>query len=172
MNMKKIISALLILLMIHTALPAETYLRLELDNHGSDNSDNVNGTQESQISKNYEDDMVMGYFMAIGPGIIVHGAGNMYAGKWPRGLLMFHAGLLGLYLLLAYAMGENRWEEGDHTWYYLGALTLFFGSYAWDIATVGGAIRERHPEGAQINFGILPGNDKNEHMLFGMRISF
>ena len=77
MKMKRTVSAFLILLLLHTALPAESYLRLELDNHRSDNAKQGNKARESGTSTEYEDDLVMGYFMAIVPGFFIHGAGNM-----------------------------------------------------------------------------------------------
>jgi hypothetical protein len=179
MKMKRVIPAMLMLLMMHTALPAESFLKMELDNHQNDNADKGNGTQEAQISKKYEDDLVMAYFMAIVPGFFVHGAGNMYAGKWPRGLILFNAGLLGTIGILRCTFtvsGENYWEEdaNSDTWLLLGSLVLFFGSYAWDIFTVGSAIGDRHPESARFSMGMLPGKslDNKEQMLFGIRISF
>jgi hypothetical protein len=178
MKMNRTVSALLILLLLHTALTAESYLRLELDNHRTENADTGKQKQTSGISKEYGDDLVMGYFMAIVPGFFVHGAGNMYADHWRTGLILSGVELVGIICFLAYAIPRafNENNEGDETDKSILLLAvsniLFFGSYAWDIVTVGGAISERHPEGARISMGILPGNNENEHMLFGVRISF
>jgi hypothetical protein len=177
MKMKRTMSALLILFLLHTALPAESYFSLKLDNHQNNNVDKGNRTRESEMSKEYEDDLVMGYFMAIGPGLLIHGAGNMYADHWCTGLILLGVELAGITCFFAYAIPRafnenNEGNDDNDAWLLATSMVLFFGSYAWDIATVGGAIGERHPEGARISMGILPGNNKNEHMLFGIRISF
>lgn len=179
MKMKRTVSAFLILLLLHTALPAESYLRLELDNHRTENADTGKQKQTSGISKEYGDDLVMGYFMAIVPGFFIHGAGNMYADHWGTGLILLGVELAGVTGFFAYAIprafNENNQGNDDYdAWLLAISLVLFYGSYAWDIFTVGSAISERHPESTRISIGILPGNgnDNNERMLFGVRISF
>ena len=175
MGVKFIPIFIVIVCLMYTTVWAESYWNLELNNK---RADSTNSSAKSEEYKKYENDMVMGYFMALVPGFVVHGAGNFYAGNGKRGLLLLGLGSVGLIGSFLYAMGNvsASLTSGDVSTagHIVGAVSLimFFGSWIWDIATVEKEIRKRHPQNVHIMVGPIPSCNDYSHPVFGLKFSF
>ncbi len=166
MKIKYVIFLLLLLCLVYSQLSAESYWNLSLKEHASDSVD-IRTIEHRKDDKAYENDLVLGYFIALGPGFFVHGAGNIYAGNGTRGLILMGVEALSIMGIFAYGMAQwgasERGEDVGAGVYIMGftSFCLFFSSWVWDIATVGGEIQKRHPAGVRVEFGALPSIDGN-----------
>lgn len=76
----------------------------------------------------------MAVFYSVMPGIAVHGAGHVYAGRLSTGILLFSSELLGAYLMSMGALtGLESGETSDNGDYaiFIGSF-LFIGSWIYD----------------------------------------
>ena len=150
MKTKCSITIITILCLMCSSLWAESYWNLALEDN-SQNSDDQEQSEQSYLTSEYYDDLRMCYLMAIFPGFLVHGLGNMQAGNGRRGavLLAVEIGSLVGFVLCALA-GIN--DGGSSKGMGVLSFMLFFGSWIFDIATVGGAVKAKYKKkGVQIS---------------------
>ncbi|MHA1774626.1 MAG: hypothetical protein ACTSXO_10975 [Candidatus Heimdallarchaeota archaeon] len=104
-------------------------------------------------------------FVALVPGAVVHGAGHFYAGKVGRGLILFGCELVGAGLF--YLGGVTGIETGElssgGTVAVATGVTLFFGSWAYDLVFAPLAIKKHNEEllqskSPQIKLGLYKDN--------------
>ncbi len=176
MKSKGIVFCAVMVCLLYSASMAETYLNLELENQKSNSDSHVLYDSKDSLIDAYQDDLVMGYFIAAVPGFFVHGAGNMYAGKETRGLILLGveaASIAAFYLTAIYGIGSEPNEDTGIGYSIIAAasLGLFLGSWIWDIATVGSAIKERHTEAFQFGIEVFPtSEEKNRNKILGIKI--
>jgi uncharacterized MAPEG superfamily protein len=176
MKIKCVICLLLLLCLVYSQLSAESYWNLSLNEQEKDSADR-RAEVARKANKAYENDLIMGYFIALVPGLLVHGAGNIYAGNETRGLILLGVegvSLVGLYFYaLAAVTIVDSPKDPSTAENMLGAVSaaIFLGSWVWDIATVGGEIRKRHPAGVRVEFGALPSIDEHrDSPAFGVNL--
>ena len=166
----KCVFTIIVLIFLQSAiLWGDSYWSLSLDT-GQQDDPSDERQKKSDMIDNYEKDMLLGYFMAAVPGFFVHGAGNFYAGNVRRGAVLCLAGVVSSCGIILYNMGQALDESseppttGAKIWYGI-SLTLFFGSWLWDIMTVQDSIEDRHPSGANISFGPIQSLYSNDNVL-------
>ena len=158
---------------------ADSHWNLALEDDGQsteESSDNANQRRP------YNRSAGVGFFMALVPGFFMHGLGNMYAGNTGTGFIMLctEAGSIGV-LMLAFAVntkGNGSGEPFDIK--FDGAANvllcisagMFFGSWIWDIVTVGDEIQKRQKKRkVQVLFGQLSRIDSRNDPVFGLNLS-
>jgi hypothetical protein len=155
MKFARLIIIPVLILCLTSSLMAESYWNLALnDDSGEDSDDSEiwSWYDPEEEYKEYEDDLMLGYFVAIVPGFFVHGAGNMYAGNGKRGLTLLGLEIVSLVGLFFYAMAEFGSSMSNSDVKTEGkviggvSFALFFGTWFWDVITVGQAVRDRHPD--------------------------
>ncbi|MBD3216778.1 MAG: hypothetical protein GF310_00785 [candidate division Zixibacteria bacterium] len=155
MKIARLFIVIILILCLTSSLMAESYWSLALNDDSEDDSGDSevwSWYDPQEAYQEFEDDLMLGYFVAIVPGFFVHGAGNMYAGNGKRGLTLLGLELLSLVGLFFYAMAEFGSSMSNSDVKTEGkviggvSFALFFGTWFWDIITVGGAIRDRHPD--------------------------
>ena len=171
------ICALLISCLICSVASADSYWNLSLNDNGS-NSKNETGEKSpaDKAQEAYLNDLYLGYFIAIVPGFYVHGLGNMYAGNWGRGLILFGVELASIPIIFLYGMGlaDGEGEGPNAAGHILGitVIGLFFGTWLWDIGTVGGQVGKRHPNRVKVHCGPLPlKSTQYNSPVFGLSLS-
>lgn len=91
---------------------------------------------------------LVGEFLAIVPGSIVHGLGNAYAGDKNRFHTLVVSEALGIAMITGAVLASPTSNEGTKTagrglsLLFLGGLVTFASSWIWDIATTPGAVRQ------------------------------
>ena len=177
MRIRGLLSLLLCLSLLCSSLRAESYWNLALENN-SQNSDDQNQSEKSSSSKDdYVNDLYMGYFMAIVPGFFIHGLGNMYAGNGRTGGLLLTievVSVIGLFFYALSELGENNYpDEKGFGHYALGFVLFgsFFGSWLWDIGTVGGQIEKRRHKGTQVLIGQISKSINYCDPVYGVSLS-
>jgi hypothetical protein len=77
----------------------------------------------------------MAVFYSFVPGVVIHGAGHIYAGKIPTGLLLFGSEVVGIsFMVLGGVSGLDNGQAsgGGDTAEFIGSA-LFVGSWVYDI---------------------------------------
>ena len=177
MKIKHIVSVIVLIFLLHTTLWADSHWNLSLNSDQQDEGKYDQKKQEKKLREEYKRDVMIGYLMAIGPGFIVHGAGNFYAGNSKRGAVMCIAGVVGTLGIFLYeiskGLSENHGELSTRGKIVLaGSITLFFGSWLWDIATVEDSIRDRYPPSVKLSIAPLRINNRyDNHAVWGLNLS-
>ena len=158
MKIARLIIITVLIMCLTSTLMAESYWHLALNDDSEDDADDSeiwSWYDPEEAYQEFEDDLVLGYFVAIVPGFFVHGAGNMYAGNGKRGLTLLGLELLSLVGLFFYGMAGSSMLSSDVKTEIriVGGVSfaLFFGTWFWDIITVGEAVRDRHPDVVGLN---------------------
>ena len=171
MKIKCVICLLLLLCFVYSQLSAESYWNLSLNEQEKDSADR-RAEERSKANEDYANDLVTGYFFAFVPGFFVHGAGNLYAGNVDRGLILM--GVEAVSIVGIFFWGMAHWSTDISTGMHIVGYTsyaLFFGSWMWDIFTVGGEIQKRHPARVRVEFGALPSIDEHrDSPAFGVNL--
>ena len=142
MRIKVLICMVLCTTLLCTTINAESYWNLALEDNSHSTDDQKQSKQSSQTYKEYHDDLLKGYLMAIFPGFIIHGLGNMSAGNGRFGgalLAVEISSLIGFFLFALSGIDGSSSED-------IGVLSsvLFFGSWLLDIFTVGRAVKAKY----------------------------
>ena len=166
----KCIFTIIVLLFLQSAtLWADSYWNLSLDTDQQEG-----GTYDANAREEYKKDVLIGYFMAIVPGFFVHGAGNFYAGNAKRGTAILFIGTLStvafVYGGIAGAGGEGEMTTFGKIWM-ATSITLFFGTWLWDIMTVQDSIQDRH-QPVNLSIGPVQSIDYSHNdPVFGLNLS-
>jgi hypothetical protein len=140
-------------------LSAESYWSLSLEKH-SENSTRPETEKQARSTSEYKDDLGMGYFIAIVPGFVVHGAGNFYGGRKGTGLTLLSLEIVSIYGILRTElngwMGNNTGEDDEYGIIKIGSIILFFGTWIYDILTVDSAIKNKY-ENRKVRISVLKG---------------
>jgi hypothetical protein len=93
-------------------------------------------------------DPKMALFYAVIPGIVVHGAGHFYADKPVTGLVLLGVEGVGLIVLLNNQLSqtENNIDTGGSGLNIIAGITLFFGSWAYDMIGAPQAVNKHNQE--------------------------
>ena len=165
MNLKIILILAAVLCLSYSGLRADSHWNLSLEDNQSD-GEYDSRVQDSIARADYKRNVLIGYFMAIVPGFFVHGAGNYYAGNAKRGTAILFIGALStagfIYGGIAGAGGEGEMTTFGKIWM-VTSITVFFGTWFWDIMTVQDSIEDRCQPQAHVSIGPIPLFDANDN---------
>jgi hypothetical protein len=86
-------------------------------------------------------------FYSVFPGMVLHGAGHVYAGKTGTGVALFAVEFVGFMFMSADAVARSEKEEmpddGRETAAFVGSV-LFFGSWVYDLIESPVAVNKRN----------------------------
>ena len=157
------ICLLLMLCFACSSVSAATYWDLSLERH-LENSNLPETQNQTDTSDEYVKDIRMGYFYAVVPGFVVHGAGNMYGGRIGTGLTLFSLEVISVIGFTAAElqgwMGNSYGDDDKYAVIKVGSIILFFGTWIYDILTVDTAIKTKH-ERKRIEISFLKSADRN-----------
>ena len=178
LRITQLICAFMICGLVCSAASAETHWNLSLQQN-ADNSSESSGKTERHDS--YNRSAAVGYFVALVPGFFIHGLGNMYADNAGTGFIMLctEVGSVGVLMLAAAVNTEKGSGEPFDIKFDAAAnvllcisIGMFFGSWVWDIVTVGDEIQKRQKrKRVQVLFGQLPTCDSHNNPVFGLNLS-
>lgn len=135
----------------------------EIANQELDSNKSIDQRQEEAYQE-YKKELLKSYLIAAVPGFIVHGAGNMSAGRTGTGLTLFSLELLSIIGILSWEMqgwmGNSNGENGKNLAIGFGSIMLFFGTWIYDIATVEFAVKAKY-EKRKINISLLQFSNHN-----------
>ncbi|NIR62594.1 MAG: hypothetical protein GWO41_03985 [candidate division Zixibacteria bacterium] len=130
-----------------SSLSAESYWDLFLEKRGKD-STRPEIEKQAESTSEYKADLGVGYFMAVVPGFVVHGAGNFYGGRTGTGLTLLSLEIVSIYGILRTElhgwMGNTNSQDEKYGFIKVGSIMLFFGTWIYDILTVDSAIKDKY----------------------------